>query len=170
MGLLTVWIPRDGNPYGFTSLSSALTSYQPYDISLLLHLPRTPNNIAVGNFMLDLSLLVPDAKTSTSEKLAPSFLPKDVSTSVIVQSRRPAILTYTSLVVNLANTMSSMPWYLMGWKKESEVLEVRMFEGVEFRKGWKNIPQSAKVIIEADRKMQFYNVEIKFIARFKGLR
>lgn len=119
--------------------------------------------------MLDLSLLAPHT-ASTSEKFASTHLPKDTSKPMIAQSRRSAILNYASSVVELASTLSGMPWYLMGWKKESEVLEVRMFEGVEFEKGWKNIPQSAKLVVEADKKMQFYNVEIKIVARFKGLR
>ena len=58
----------------------------------------------------------------------------------------------------------------MGWKKESEVLEVSMFEGVEFAKGWRNIPQEVKVVVDADKKMQFYEVGIKIAARFSGLR
>ena len=120
--------------------------------------------------MLELSLLAPLTATSSSERLTSTFLAKDASNSVIVQSRRSAILNYASSAVDLASTISWMPWYLMGWKKESEVLEVRMFEGVEFEKGWKNIPQSAKLVVEADQKMQFYDVEIKLVARFKGLR
>lgn len=120
--------------------------------------------------MLDLCLLAPHAKIPTAEKIASSFSAKDASTPIIMQSRRSAILTYTSSIVNLASTISGMPWYLLGWKKESEVLEVRMFEGVEFERGWKNIPQSAKVIIDANEKMQIYSVEIKIVARFKGLR
>lgn len=59
---------------------------------------------------------------------------------------------------------------MMGWKKESEVLEVTMFEGVEFSKGWKNIPDMVKVVVEADKKMQFYDVGVKIVARFGGLR
>lgn len=120
--------------------------------------------------MLELSLLAPLTAASSPERLTSTFLAKDASNSVIVQSRRSAILNYASSVVGLASTISGMPWYLMGWKKESEVLEVRMFEGVEFEKGWKNIPQSAKLVVEADQKMQFYDVEIKLVARFKGLR
>lgn len=45
-----------------------------------------------------------------------------------------------------------------------------MFEGVEFAKGAQNIPQEARVVIEADQKMQFYEVGIRVIAKFGGLR
>ena len=45
-----------------------------------------------------------------------------------------------------------------------------MFEGVEFDKGWANIPQSVRVVVEADEKMQFYEVGVRMVARFGGLR
>ena len=59
---------------------------------------------------------------------------------------------------------------MIGWKKESEVLEVSMFEGVEFARGWRNIPGFVKVVVEAEEKMQFYEVGVKIVARFGGLR
>ncbi|MCJ1389146.1 hypothetical protein MMC18_002000 [Xylographa bjoerkii] len=45
-----------------------------------------------------------------------------------------------------------------------------MFEGVEFSKGWRNVPDKVQVIVEADEKMQFYDVAVKIVARFGGLR
>lgn len=58
----------------------------------------------------------------------------------------------------------------MGWKSESEVLSISMFEGVEFPKGWANVPQSVRVVVEADEKMQFYEVGVRVIAKLGGLR
>lgn len=58
----------------------------------------------------------------------------------------------------------------MGWKSESEVLSVRMFEGVEFAKGWTNVPQGVSVVVEADEKMQFYGVGVRIVAKLGGLR
>lgn len=58
----------------------------------------------------------------------------------------------------------------MGWKLESEVLSVSMLEGVGFAKGWANIPQSVRVVVEADEKMQFYEVGVRIIAKLGGLR
>ena len=161
---------RDGHPYGVASLSSALTSLQPYDVTLHLHLPRTPNNLEVGNFMLDLSLLSPPMASSSADGRLSSVIPLHNHTQVIARSRRPAILTYASPIIDTANTLSGLPWYLIGWKKESEVLEVSMFDGVEFARGWRNIPQEVKVVVEADKKMQFYEVGIEIVARFSGLR
>lgn len=158
---------RDANPHGTVSIASALTSFQAYDISLFLRLPRTPRNLAAGNFMLDLSLLPPNAASASAT--VPSAL-QSSNLEVIARSRRPAILTYASPIIHAANTISGLPWYVMGWKKESEVLEVSMFEGVEFMKGWKNVPQSVQLIIDANERMQFYEVEVKIVAKFGGLR
>ena len=106
--------------------------------------------------MLDLSLLGPTTNTN--------------KTTSIARSRRPAILTYTSAVVETANTLSGLPWYIMGWKSESEVLSVSMFEGVEFARGWTNVPQYVDVLVQADEKMQFYEVGVRIIAKLGGLR
>lgn len=118
--------------------------------------------------MLDLSLLAPEGTTSSA--IVTSSLYGNSSASVLARSRRPAILTYASPIVDTANTLSGLPWHVLGWKKESELLEVDMMEGVEFAKGWMNVPQNAKVVVEADEKMQFYEVGIRIIAKLGGLR
>ena len=119
--------------------------------------------------MLDLSLLGPETTTSTSNIIS-SAVPGKTSTSVLARSRRPAIMTYTSSMIDTASKFGGLPWYVIGWKTESEVLEVSMFEGVVFSKGRNSVPQSVKVTVEADEKMQFYEVGIRVIARFGGLR
>lgn len=119
--------------------------------------------------MLDLSLLSPPL-ASASDTLLSSLTPLNNHTQVLAHSRRSAILTYVSPILDTANTLSGLPWYLIGWKRESDVLEVKMFEGVEFAKGWRNVPQEVKVVVEADMKMQFYEMGVKIVARFKGLR
>ena len=45
-----------------------------------------------------------------------------------------------------------------------------MLEGVEFARGWRNIPDMVKVVVEADVNMQFYGIGVKIVARFRGLR
>ena len=117
--------------------------------------------------MLDLSLLAPHKKFSSD--VGTSFFGNNTA-PVLARSRRPAILTYASPIVDTANTLSGLPLHLLGWKKESEVLEVGMFEGLEFAKGWANVPQSVNIVVEADQVMQFYEVSIRIIARFGGLR
>ncbi|KAL8846972.1 MAG: hypothetical protein Q9221_007966 [Calogaya cf. arnoldii] len=116
--------------------------------------------------MLDLSLLSPAKSPSTAEKL----LPESALKQRLAHSRRPAILTYASPIIDTASTLTGLPWYVLGWKTESEVVEVSMFEGVEFPKGWTNVPQAVKLVVEADEKMQFYEVGIRIFAKFGGLR
>ena len=166
---IAVDTPSDGPPHGTADLSNALTSLQPYDISLLLHLPRTPSNLAAGNFMLDVSLLAP-LKAPSSTSSIPATTVTSPNTTILAHSRRPAILTYVSPLVDIASTLSGIPFYVLGWKRESEVLEISVFEGVEFAKGWRNIPRYVNVAIEADEKMQFYEVGVRVLARFGGLR
>ena len=121
--------------------------------------------------MIDLALLAPSSPTvSTADILHSSFGTTNSSTTVLGRSRRPAILTYVSPLVEQAHKLSNLPWYVVGWKKEAEALEVSMFEGIQFAKGWRNIPDQARVIVEADEKMQFYEVWVKVRARFQGLR
>ena len=120
--------------------------------------------------MLDLSLVSPETAGYTADKRGSSSSASDTHVSVIARSRRPAILTYVSPIVDAASTLSGLLWYILGWKKESEALEVSMFEGVEFGKGRKNIPQSVRVVIDADEKMQFYDLRVKIVAKLGGLR
>ncbi|MCJ1473821.1 hypothetical protein MMC13_002473 [Lambiella insularis] len=161
----------NGHPFGVAYIASSLVPLQPYDVSLFLHLPRTPGNLAAGNFMIDLALLAPSDMASSPADLVPSALAsRNTSGSVLALSRRPAILTYSSPIVDTASKLSSLPWYMIGWRRESERVEVVMFEGVEFAKGWRNVPDKVQVIVEADEKMQFYEVGVKIAARFGGLR
>lgn len=123
--------------------------------------------------MLDLSLLslpgspyVPKFSIPTST----DGIPEMSTQQRLAHSRRPAILTYASLITDTACTLTGLPWYMLGWKTESEVLEVNMFEGVEFPRGSANVPQELKLLVEADEKMQFYEVGVRIVARFGGLR
>ena len=119
--------------------------------------------------MLDVSLLASSAKSSTTSSNL-EHVSTSLNSTVLAHSRRPAILTYISPLVDTASTLSGIPFYVLGWKSESEVLEVPIFESVEFSKGWMNIPQFVKVFVEADEKMQFYEAGVKIVARFGGLR
>ncbi|KAF7592501.1 hypothetical protein BBP40_012791 [Aspergillus hancockii] len=150
------------NPWGTASLGSELVSLQPYDINIELELPRTPSNLAAGNFMLDLSLL---SHPSTS-----IITGTNSSRYTISQSRRPAILTYASPLVDTASKLSLMPFYVFGWQREAEKLVVPMMERVEFSRGWRNLPESLRLEISSHGQMQFYKAKVEFRARFTGLR
>ncbi|KAH8695356.1 putative adipose-regulatory protein-domain-containing protein [Talaromyces proteolyticus] len=150
----------DTNPWGTAIIGSELTALQEYDVSVSLHLPRTPENLAAGNFMLDLALIPPQEPTEG----------KNASNSLIARSRRPAILTYASPVVDMARKVSRMPLYLVGLQREEETLNIQMMERVEFARGWRNIPSNLRLEIHSREQMQVYDVQVKFKARFSGLR
>ncbi len=94
----------------------------------------------------------------------------DTTPEVLAHSLRPAILTYVSPIVDIAYKISHLPWYLLGWRKESEKLVVSMMEGVEFAKGWRNVPGMLKLEIHSHEKMQIYNVTVHIVAKFSGIR
>lgn len=154
-------ITSNGNPQGVVALGTRLVSLQAYDIMVHLNLPRTPSNIAAGNFMLELSLLSASSNSPLST---------DPGSEVLAQSLRPAILTYASPIVDTASKVSQLPWYLLGWRKEAEKLEVSMMEGVKFARGWRNVPGSLRLEIQSTEPMQIYDATVKFVARFSGLR
>ncbi|KAJ9353570.1 hypothetical protein DTO027B9_5272 [Paecilomyces variotii] len=152
----------NGHPWGTAILDSELASLQAYDVSVTLELPRTPSNLAAGNFMLDLSLYSRPSKSIITAA--------NTSTQVLSHSRRPAILTYASSVVDTAHKVSRLPFYVFGWRREAETLEVDMMEQVEFAKGWRNLPASLRLEIQSTERMQVYSAKVKFLARFTGLR
>ena len=124
--------------------------------------------------MLELTLHAPGdaALLSATSVLAPGApgSASNASASLLARSRRPAILTYNSPIVGAAKTLSGLPWHVMGWRRESVVLAVRMFEGVEFARGGRNVPGFVRVVVLAEEKMQFYEVGVEIVARFAGLR
>jgi hypothetical protein len=112
--------------------------------------------------MIDLTLYAPETA---------SVLPTTTnSQNKISQSRRPAILTYTSPLVDLARRLVRLPLYVLGWRREAETLEVSMMEKMEFARGARNRPQSLRLEIHSDRKMQIYSARVEFRARLTGLR
>ncbi|TKA61632.1 hypothetical protein B0A55_10753 [Friedmanniomyces simplex] len=90
--------------------------------------------------------------------------------AILATSRRPAILLYRSPLVELAHKLTEMPWYLLNLRQESESLRINMFEGIEFPKGWRNVPASLKLEVQSARQMQIYSAKAVFRARFRGLR
>ncbi|CAG8948483.1 unnamed protein product [Penicillium salamii] len=151
----------NGHPWGTAHFDSEFVSAQPYDVSVTLEVPRTPSNLDNGNFMLDLTLF--------ATRPASLVLPGPTNTP-IAQARRPAILTYASPMVDMARRATRMPLYLVGWRRESETLEVPMMEQLEFGKGVRNLPQSLRLEIQSDARMQIYSAHVEFRARLTGLR
>ncbi|KAJ5683315.1 hypothetical protein N7462_006480 [Penicillium macrosclerotiorum] len=154
----------DGNPWGTASFESEFVSFQAYDVAVALDLPRTPSNLDAGNFMIDLTLY---SRDDSSGSLLPT---SGNALKPISQARRPAILTYTSPLVDVAKRMVRLPLYVVSWRREAETLEVPMMERVEFARGARNLPQSLRLEIQSDAKMQVYSARVEFRARFTGLR
>ncbi|KAL4754096.1 putative adipose-regulatory protein-domain-containing protein [Aspergillus terricola var. indicus] len=152
----------DGHPWGIAALDSDLISSQAYNVHVELELPRTPSNLASGNFMLDLTLL---SQSSSSARTG-----GEITAQPISHSRRPAILTYASPLVDISSKASFMPLYVLGWKREAERLVVPMMERVEFSRGAHNVPDALRLEVQSEEKMQFYSAKVKFTASFTGLR
>ncbi|PYH43325.1 seipin [Aspergillus saccharolyticus JOP 1030-1] len=150
----------DGHPWGTVFLGSDLVPLQKYDVQVELELPRTPSNLATGNFMLDLALY---SYTSAETGL-------NTSTSVLSQSRRSAILTYASPLVDTASKLVFMPFYVFGWNREAEKLQVNMFEKIQFPRRRRDVPSSLRLEIHSAEKMQVYTAKVMFKATFTGLR
>ncbi|PGH10463.1 hypothetical protein GX51_00222 [Blastomyces parvus] len=154
----------DGHPYGTATLGTELIPAQQYDISVALYLPRTPSNLAAGNFMLDLAL-VSTANTNTNTNIGTS-----TEANLIARSRRPAILTYTSPMVDTVRRVSKMPLYVLGWQREAEGLKVNMMRRMEFGRKKGAMPKMLRLEIQSEERMQVYNAVVRFDAKFSGLR
>jgi hypothetical protein len=125
--------------------------------------------------MLSLSLLPPTYKQPLplSSMPTPKNLGRTISVSpeeVLLYSRRPAILTYTSRLISLSERIFSLPLYVLGLRQESEILHVPMAESQSFIKGWKNVPGYVMLELQAGQEVQVYDVRVLFTARFGGLR
>jgi seipin len=142
------------HPYGIAALQGDIVSNQAYDVSVHMHLPRSSPNLEAGNFMLNLSLT------------------DSAGTTVLAGSRRPAILTYKSTLTDLMSTALRAPLLSLGWKRESEKLEIGMFEGVSFDRGWNTIPQALRLEVQTlgNRWLEVYEVSVSFHAKLSGLR
>lgn len=118
--------------------------------------------------MLDLRLLAPGSGAVSAAVM--EAVMGDAAPEVLVHARRPAILTYYSPIMEYVNKALQLPWYLLGWRKEAEVLRVDLLRDVEFPRGWRNIPATARLELSSDTKMQVYDATLIFSAQFRGLR
>lgn len=160
------------NPYGFASLGPSIVAQQSYDIKLDLDLPRSPPNLEAGNFMLDMALLSPTYQPTAQVSEVGLDIRKSIpSDAILFSSRRPAILTYRPRLVSLSKQVAALPWYILGWRRDAEKLEIPMAEAISFRKGWRYVP--AIVYLELQGKgqdIQVYDVHLKLRARYEGIR
>ncbi|KAK2750995.1 hypothetical protein FQN57_000070 [Myotisia sp. PD_48] len=152
----------DGYPYGTALLGPELVHSQRYDVTVVLSIPSTPSNRAVGNFMIDLKLL-------QNLDHSPGYA-SNASRNYAVRSRRPASLTYASPMVDITRRFSMLPLYVLGLKRETENLKVRILERIEFPRSGKSVPEALRLEIQSETYMHIYKASIRFDARFSGLR
>ncbi|KAI9663378.1 MAG: hypothetical protein M1831_002662 [Alyxoria varia] len=177
-------------PFGIAQVpSGALTSKQAYDVRVHVCLPRTPENLQAGNFMLDVELrgearLPPPPLRSVSNSGADKRTGSDgertsaedaAMAPVLAREARPAILTYVSPMVSRVATAALLPAYLLGFARETECLSKTIMDSVAFAKGWRNVPSTVRVEVRGrDQKsgeaMRLYGMSVEFAARFEGLR
>jgi hypothetical protein len=159
-------------PHATTELdTSALISQQPYDVELILDMPRTPTNLDAGNFMLDLSLLGTGINARNVPDPLASWLANITVDNVLHHSRRPAILPYASPIVSLSHTFLHLPWHLLNFRDlDSSHLVVPMFELLSFPRGARNIPSHARLELQSTSLLQVYNAKLVFRAKFHGMR
>ncbi|OJD40448.1 hec ndc80p family protein [Diplodia corticola] len=174
------------HPWGTAAgIRQWLVADQRYDVRVELDMPRTRANREAGNFMVELALLGPAGATATATAGsgivgaygeggggagAGDGVGKKKEDVVLAVSRRPAILTWYSDVVENVNKAVEMPWYLLGWRREAERLVVGMMEGVRFERGWGNVPEALRVELRAVERLQVYAVRVMFEAKLQGLR
>ncbi|KAI6879013.1 hypothetical protein KC334_g17139 [Hortaea werneckii] len=143
------------HPYGTATLAPDIITGQAYDVAIELSLPRTPDNIAAGNFMLQVDMLaaaaagkgtwaattpegiiseyafsLPSATPTTTDPSAPAA--PAAAPHLLASSRRSAILPYRSWPVEGLYKLTEIHWYLLNFRSETEVLHVPMFEGIAF--------------------------------------
>ena len=186
------------HPYGTANLTPDLITGQAYDVAIELSLPRTPDNIAAGNFMLQVDMLAAAGKdtwgTTTPEGITSddstyyhtnpsvSASPRH-ATKPLATSRRPAILPYRSWPVETLYKLTELHWYLLNFRSETEVLHVPMFEAIAFPSaptssrgrraaGGKEstLPDTLRLEVQSSHRLQIYSARAVFRARFRGIR
>lgn len=149
----TIYLQYDANSHPHATIPidpSALVSQQPYDISVTLHMPRTPANLAAGNFMLDLSLL--PERSASSGPLAYLFnTTLDLTAAApLARSRRSAIIPYSSYLTSLSHKLLHLPVHLLSLKDlDAAVITVPLFERLAFARGRPNIPTAAYLEVQS---------------------
>lgn len=179
-------------PYGIANIPG-LVARQKYDVVVELTVPRSATNLNAGNWMVGLEMRGPSTAAGglkgmlgwdeewdvqdhsqggvpgeTTQKMDADTLAN--APTVLARSRRPAILTYRSYVIEHVHRLLRLPLYLIGWHTESEYLEISMMEGVEFERGVKSVPTSVKVEIRAKYPLEVYTVAVRLSAKMEGLR
>ena len=160
---------ESGFPSGTVSLDyQDLIPNQDYDVIVEMHLPTSPSNRDIGNFMVDLELWSPPTTTSqTTPPTERNSLPLPTS-NLLHRSLRPVILTYHSPLPSFLSTLLRAPLLLLSIAKEQEFIAIPLLSRVSFPTR-SHTPSSVKLTLRAPR-VQTYKIQVKFKARLGGLR
>ena len=90
--------------------------------------------------------------------------------NLLAKSSRPAILKYQSTLMEMTQRGAALPLHLVGWRDESEIVKIPMIEGIEFPKGWRNIPDQVRVELRSVETLQIYDAKVEITAKLRGLR
>ncbi|KAK9464586.1 putative adipose-regulatory protein-domain-containing protein [Lipomyces arxii] len=169
----------------FAKSSGSLFADQVYLVSIELSIPRTPHNRQMGNFMLELRVYDSDPLAVIAEStdfpvdrltsLSPHNLALLSSASdtvagvlhniTLMHSRRPAIITYRSDLLEGLETVFLFPLLVSGITTQSERLNVEMGSWVG-----SNHKMPQYVAVEIHRDLQVYGAELVWDVRWSGIR
>lgn len=120
---------------------------QPYVITVKLELPESPHNQELGMFMICVDM-------------------KDRENSLKANSCRSSMLRYRSPWLQKLKTFFLMPFFLMGWDEEKQVLDIEMFTNYV-----DTLSPVTDIYVEIQSKIvEFYSVTLQISAHFSGLR
>ncbi len=173
------------HPFGLADLRGlGLKPDQDYDVSVVLHAPRSPNNLAVGNFMVELALAAAggsalnDAITAAAR--LPPANPRDFIASdgrrVVFAAARPALMAYADPLVAQATRLALLPLHVFAPEAAASArLVLPMAESLAFRGGSnqaRGLPSVLFLEVRAGgaNELQTYAAEVVFAARLRGLR
>ncbi|PHH89697.1 hypothetical protein CDD83_5478 [Cordyceps sp. RAO-2017] len=161
------------NPYGVSSLKSPpmIKSQQAYDISVVLSIPRSPANVARGNFMVSLHLLGAEAsaKLEADARAFSHMHDSFGSHPVIFSSRRSALVPYIDPMVSVAKRLILLLFHIIIPSSQTCTLKIDLAERLAFPKD-SLLPASAYIEVEAGQEIQIYSAALTMTAQLSGLR
>ncbi|ERS99303.1 hypothetical protein HMPREF1624_04502 [Sporothrix schenckii ATCC 58251] len=173
------------HPFALADLRGlGLKTDQEYDLSVVLSVPRSPNNLQVGNFMVELALAASSVSSAssaitTATRLPPAN-PRDFLESggkrLLFAASRPGLMAYTDPVVAQATRLTLLPVHFFSPEAASRTrLIVPMAESLAFSgSGGPSAVLPAVLYLElrtgGEHELQTYGAEVVFSAKLRGLR
>jgi seipin len=116
-------------------------------------MPLSEPNVHKGNFMVDLYLL--------GSSSAPRSTIEASNGSVLLHSRRPALLPYHTRLVSMTSRLLFLPYHVLSCRPEAHLLVVNLAEAIQFNHAGE-IPHVAYVELDAGQGLQTYAATLEF--------